>query len=789
MRLLRLLTAAACAASVAALPVIAAGGPAVAVGTTPQTVPALSSWTAGTGTFTFTSSSRIVVDPAYSTQLSDEAATFADDLTTLAGRTVQVVTGTAATGDIALTLNDPTRPAEGYKMTVGSSLNIQAKTDTGAFYGTRTVLQLLKQSNAIPAGTATDAPLKPERGLMVDQGRQFFTVPWLKQHIKELSYLKLNYFQFHLSDFNGFRLESSSHPEIVSTDHYSKQDIADLVALGQKYKVAIIPEIDMPGHATPLLNPHPDYRLVSDTGTVYNSNIDLSKAGARTLIKDLISEYASLFPAPYFHIGADEYMGGNLSSFQNTLGAYARATYGSNATPKDAYYGFINEVDDLLVSKGKTTRMWSDGIGSGDGIVPLHTRIIAEYWDFLGQTPQVLVNAGFTVANQSRNIGYYTNGDSNEKPDPQWMYETWTPDTYQSNQTITNAAKNPGTLLHVWCDAANMQNENAIAQGIAIPLRTLAQKTWGSPRLTTTYADFVPIMTAVGHNPAWPGAADIARNRTTTASSQWNATDRAAVLATDGDPGTRWSSLYNTPTIPADDLQWIRVDLGSVQSIGRVVLRWETAYGKAYKIQVSDDATTWRDVYSTTSGTGGTLDLTGLGASGRYVRMNGTQRGTIWGYSLWSFEVYGGGLSGTHKLTTGAPTADKKALDDPGASSNSGTQLITWSPGIGTNQNWQLTYNSDGTYSLANGSSQMCLDVAGSSKTAGAAVVQATCNASSDSQHWFLKPADGSWTFPNTWTVTNKNSSLLLTTASTSDGAAVTQQTDNGSTLQRWQIG
>ncbi|MBB5077147.1 galactose-binding domain-containing protein [Nonomuraea endophytica] len=98
---------------------------------------------------------------------------------------------------------------------------------------------------------------------------------------------------------------------------------------------------------------------------------------------------------------------------------------------------------------------------------------------------------------------------------------------------------------------------------------------------------------------------------------------------------TRWASLEGR------DPEWVRVDLGSVQQISRVKLFWEAAYGKAYQIQVSPDASTWSTVYSTTSGDGGLDDLT-LTASGRYVRMYGTARGTTYGYSLWEMQVYGG---------------------------------------------------------------------------------------------------------------------------------------------------
>ncbi|GAA2752731.1 family 20 glycosylhydrolase [Kitasatospora cinereorecta] len=769
MRPLRLLLAAACAVGSLALPTLAAAGPAAAASAPPATVPALRQWTAGTGSYTFTTATRIVIDPVYSAQLADEAATFADDLGTLEGRTVSVATGTAAAGDISLTLGDSSLPAEGYRMTVGSSIALQGSTDTGAFYGTRTVLQLLHQSSSVPAGTAVDWPTKSERGLMIDQGRKFFTVDWVKQHIKELAYLKLNYFHFHLSDTFGFRLESSTHPEIVSADHYSKQDIADLVALGQKYHITIVPEIDTPGHMNAILAAHPELKLKDRNGTASAEFIDLSLPGSYTLIKDLVTEYLPLFPAPYWHIGADEYVT-DYSQYPQLL-SYARATYGANATAKDTYYGFVNWSDALVRAAGKTTRMWNDGIKSGDGTITPNADILVEFWFNYGLTPQQLAAAGHTVANESWTPTYYVLGGA--KPDTTWMYETWTPDLFQGSNTLTDGTKNPGSLIHVWCDNPTAETEEQIAAGIMYPLRGLAQQTWGSPKPAATYAAFTPIIAAVGHNPAWPGLAqpgNLARNRPTTASST-ETPNFPAALATDGDGATRWSSAYSDP-------QWLQVDLGSTQAVGRVVLRWEAAYGKAFQIQVSDDATTWRTIYTTTTGTGGVQDLGGLTGTGRYIRLYATQRGTTYGYSLYEFEAYApGGLAGTHTLTAGG-----KALDDPGSSTKAGTQLITWTPHGGANQQWQLTPNADGSYTLVNSASQLCADVNGGSTAAGAAVIQWTCTGA-DNQRWLFTPATGGG-----YTIASKKSALLLSTASTADGSPVTQQPAGGSALQTWQL-
>jgi hypothetical protein len=132
--------------------------------------------------------------------------------------------------------------------------------------------------------------------------------------------------------------------------------------------------------------------------------------------------------------------------------------------------------------------------------------------------------------------------------------------------------------------------------------------------------------------PANAATSLLSQGKPTTASSTENA-GSAAANATDGNTGTRWSSAFADP-------QWLQVDLGVTASISQVVLNWEAAYARAFQIQTSTNGTTWTTIYSTTTGTGGvqTVNVTG---SGRYVRMNGTQRATAYGYSLWEFQVYG----------------------------------------------------------------------------------------------------------------------------------------------------
>lgn len=133
--------------------------------------------------------------------------------------------------------------------------------------------------------------------------------------------------------------------------------------------------------------------------------------------------------------------------------------------------------------------------------------------------------------------------------------------------------------------------------------------------------------------PLESGGRELARKRPATASSYESSNPPEGV--TDGDETTRWASL-------GSDDQWITVDLGDVYDLVGVCLRWETAFGKAYEIQVSQDGKTFSPAAVKSDGNGGIdeLELT-AGTRGRYVRMQGRARGTIYGYSLYDFLVFG----------------------------------------------------------------------------------------------------------------------------------------------------
>lgn len=517
----------------ACIPVEPAVAPALAADGRPLTIPALREWQAASGSYHLCQVPRIIIAADAASPLRPVAEVLAEDLGRLRALSPQIVAGdagAAAAGDIVLTLGDSdTRlGTEGYRLRIGAAVVISAAQPAGVFYGTRSLLQLLTQSPAINAGEALDWPRYPERGLMVDVGRKFFTLDWLERHLREMAWLKLNLFHLHFSENLGFRIESTSHPEIVSEQHYSKAEIAQFIALARRYHITVVPEIDMPAHMGAALAAHPELQLTDVLGRSTAGLLDVSQPGAQPFVQDLLEEFLPLFPGPYWHTGADEYMPLYNYPLHPQLQAYAQQHYGSGANGKDAVHGFTNWVNELVRGTGKTTRMWHDDLEGGVAVT-VDPDIVVEWWTnfsplgdlVLVPSPQQLLDRGHRILNAGWFPTYYVVGGAAGLPeglpprvDMRPAYEDWNVHQFYGpldtgpalTVPATVAQDEPGNLgakLHVWCDTPDAETEEEVAAGIAPRLRVIAQKTWHSPLLTASYAEFEAMMTATGHSPGY----------------------------------------------------------------------------------------------------------------------------------------------------------------------------------------------------------------------------------------------------------------------------------------------
>ncbi len=475
----------------------------------PRTIPALRQWQPGGASFVLKPSSRITAQP----ELIDVAQTLADELSI----------GVGEGGDIVLSLStcDAELGEEGYRLEVDGAVQISARTARGVFYGTRTLLQLAKQG-AVPGGIARDWPRYPERGMMVDAGRKYFTPAWLQSRVRELAYLKMNYLHLHFSDNEGFRIESASHPEIVSAEHLTKDEVRAIVALAQRHFITVAPEIDMPGHLEAALASHPELQLVDVLGRAAPDRLDVTNPAALQFATELIDEYMELFPGPWWHTGADEYMAPYEYPLYSQLAAYAQEQYGAQAVAKDAVHGFTNRIDEIVRAHGRRTRMWHDDLNGG-AAVTVNPDIVAEWWtnvsplsDPLPPEPQTLLDQGRTIVNAGWFPTYYVLGGAfgvSPLPPPadmQSAYESWDvhefygPIYYDATLNFPpdvvdpGEPRNLGTRLNLWCDDPAAETEEEVALHIAPNLRVIAQKAWQSPPLVTGYAEFRQVMEAVG---------------------------------------------------------------------------------------------------------------------------------------------------------------------------------------------------------------------------------------------------------------------------------------------------
>lgn len=460
----------------------------------PQTIPAVRGFEAARGPgWKPAEGGRVVVRNG---ALADEGKLTAKELGLTYGGEAQ-----SRAGDVELALTG-TKPSvsEAYTLTVkGGKVRIAAPAEAGVFYGTRTLKQEVRGGRTAPEGVVKDQPAKPQRGFMLDIARKHFTAGWIEDRVRELGDLKYNQLGLHFSDDQGFRIESTSHPEVVSQQHLTKAQVKKIVQLAAARHITVVPEIDSPGHLGAVIAAHPDLQLRNAKGVATRGAVDISKPAAAKIIDDLLNEYADVFPGAYWHLGADEYQAlvvSNPEASYPQLATAARQKYGSNATVKDLATGWLNDRAKVMAAHDRTLRAWNDGFFRG-GTVQASKSLQVAYWtgkEYGARPPVEYLSAGRKVVNYNDEFLYYVLGEPNafKYPTGQRIYEQWTPRVLRGTTAV--AAKYDGQILGgsfaVWCDLANRQTEAQVAAGVRMPLRALAQKVWDPAKPGLTWTQF-----------------------------------------------------------------------------------------------------------------------------------------------------------------------------------------------------------------------------------------------------------------------------------------------------------
>ena len=203
-----------------------------------------------------------------------------------------------------------------YRMDFGDRVRIAATTEWGALTSLATLTQL-GADGGINAARIQDEPRFPWRGLMIDTVRHFISLATLRRTLDAMWFYKLNVLHLHLTDDQGFRLRSEAYPELASADSYSLRELSGLVSYAADRGIRVVPELDMPGHATSWLAAHPEWAAAGSASVdgpstrfgVHRACLDPDNAAVMEAVSAILGELAAVFPDEYVHFGGDEVAG------------------------------------------------------------------------------------------------------------------------------------------------------------------------------------------------------------------------------------------------------------------------------------------------------------------------------------------------------------------------------------------------------------------------------------------------------------------------------------------------
>ena len=282
-----------------------------------------------------------IVYPAGNEKLERTAEFLASYIKEATGLTVQCTTENKEGDAIILSVDTAIKQKEGYRLEVTSNnIRLAGGSEAGVFYGIQTLHKSMpvtkdrESASAIPAGIVNDYPRFDYRGFMVDVGRHYFPVSYLKQIIDMLALHNINYFHWHLTEDQGWRIEIKKYPKLTEigstrprtlmdwstreydeTPHsgfYTQEEAKEIVKYAADRFITVIPEVDLPGHMMAALASYPElgctggpYEIPCEWG-VFPDVLCGGNTKALEFAKDVLNEIMDIFPSPYIHIGGDE---------------------------------------------------------------------------------------------------------------------------------------------------------------------------------------------------------------------------------------------------------------------------------------------------------------------------------------------------------------------------------------------------------------------------------------------------------------------------------------------------
>lgn len=387
---------------------------------------------------------------------------------------------------------------EVYSLDIENSIVIEAPYYKGLFWGTRTLLQLLEQAKkkqvGLPKGKAIDFPQYPSRGFILDDGRKFFSLEFLKRYVKMLSYYKISEFQIHLSDngfkkyFNenwdstyaGFAIESKTYPKLNKNgEFYSKKDFIALQKLAMQYGVTIIPEIDVPAHSLAITQAVPEI-----ASKKYGADhLDLANPKTQEVVDNIFKEYiggnSPVFVGPYVHIGTDEYAKAESEKFR----------------------AFTDHMIHYVQGYGKRVRAWG-ALTHATGTTPVSSNdVTLNIWYNGYADPIAMKKLGYKLLSTPDGAvyivpaaGYYY--DYLNLP---YLFEKWTPLNIGNVKLEKGDTSLLGGAFAVWNDiVGNGITAMDVHDRVFPALQVLSEKMWSNVTDTNNYRAFDKNANSVG---------------------------------------------------------------------------------------------------------------------------------------------------------------------------------------------------------------------------------------------------------------------------------------------------
>jgi len=489
------------------------------VGVKPKVAPAVQQWYGKEGQSSITSDTVLATgDSGF-----DQAVTFYQS--DLASRGLELATGDKqAQKRIEFKkVENKGYGKEGYGITIQDGvITIEAATNTGAFYATRTLLQM-GESN-LRNGEIRDFPSFSHRGFMLDTGRKFIPYDTLVDIILNMAYYKMNDLQLHLNDNyiflkehlagknlspeeelkyvlehakTGFRVETDivgkNAQKLTSDEHYTKEEMQNLIKLAKALHINLVPEIDTPGHALSFVKVRPDLMYqgsLSDYRGKHNvervAMLDLDNKYDETLafVKSVYDKLldgpdAPLHGVSTVHIGTDEY-------------------YGS----RESYRRYVNDLIKYIKGKGYTPRIWGS-LSAKRGKTAVDWKDVeVDIWSIGWQQPKEAIAQGAKIINIT-DIPTYSvpNGNNRQAAygdyaNYETQYNGWTPNDFRTGHGPLLEASNPNIIgggHAVWNDNIDLHETGLTSYDIFKrffkSMQTTAERTWGSDRAAATFAE------------------------------------------------------------------------------------------------------------------------------------------------------------------------------------------------------------------------------------------------------------------------------------------------------------